>query len=67
MGQDYQRTSALFSIPKHAHISAEAMQKKPPRRQKESTEETASLLGLTQLQVSTNHCYSKPANSKGKG
>lgn len=67
MGQDCQRITALHSIPKHAHTSAGVMQKKPPRREKESTDETASLLGLTQLQVSVNHCYSKPANSKGKG
>lgn len=65
MGQDCQRITALYSIPKHAHTSAEAMQKKPPRREKQSTEETASLLELTQLQVSINHYYSKPANSKG--
>lgn len=70
MRQDCQRITALHPIPKHTHrqhFCGDYAEEESTEEKKGSTDERSSLLGLRQLQVSVNHHYSKPANSKSRG
>ena len=71
MGQDCQRIGALHPIPKtHTHrrqFCGGHAEEESTEEKKGSIDEIASLLGLRQLQISVNHHYSKPTNSKSRG